>query len=243
MKITWLGQLSLLIETAGMTLMVDPYLTDSIYDRLGEDYRRRIPMRPEYLDAEPDGILLTHDHSDHLDIPSLKALLDGRQSIPVLAGARAWEKARAEVGGCHNYIQMVPGTEWTLGDIRIRTVSAYHSDPTAIGFVLRAEGLTLYITGDTLFSRELIRQVDEPVDILITVVNGRGNNMNGTDAARLAEGLRAGLSIPVHWGLFSVFGDTPEEFLTACRKGNRRAYAAEIYETVDTENLLKEGKS
>ena len=46
MKITWLGQLSLLIEAEGVTLMVDPYLTDSIYERVGEDYRRLVPLKP-----------------------------------------------------------------------------------------------------------------------------------------------------------------------------------------------------
>ena len=239
MKITWLGQLSLLIEAEGVTLMVDPYLTDSIYERVGEDYRRLVPLKPEYLNSRPDGILLTHDHSDHLDVPSLKRLLAQDRPVPVLAGANAWEKARTQVGGPHNYVRMAPGTEWTLGPVHIRAVSAFHSDPTALGYVITAGGKTLYVTGDTLFSRELIRQVDQEVDILIAVVNGLGNNMNGTDAARLAEGLGAKVSIPAHWGLFAKFADTPEEFLAACRERKLRTYAAGIYEQVDADCLLK----
>lgn len=239
MKITWLGQLSLLIETEGTTLMVDPYLTDSIYDRIGEDYRRLVPVKPEYLNLRPDGILLTHDHSDHLDVPSLERLLDVDRPVPVLAAANAWDKARKAVGGQHNYVRMVPGTEWTLDSVHIRAVAAFHSDPTALGFVITAEGKTLYITGDTLFSRELIRQVGQTVDILIAVVNGLGNNMNGTDAARLAEGLGAKVSIPVHWGLFAKFADTPEAFLAACRERKLRTYAAGIYERMDAGWLLK----
>ena len=242
MKITWLGQLSLLIETEGLSLMVDPYLTDSIYDRLGEDYRRLVSLRPEFLNRKPDCILLTHDHSDHLDVPSLKALLDGRKSVPVLAGANAWSKARKEVGGEQNYVQLTPGTEWTLGSVHVRAVSAFHSDPAAVGFVIHAEGKTIYITGDTLYSRELVRQVDEHVDILVAVVNGQGNNMNGVDAARLAKGLGAAVSIPAHWGLFAKFSDTPEAFIAACRARNLRSYAAAIYEQVDVDSLLKEGK-
>ena len=80
MKITWLGQLGLWIETDRASIMVDPYLTDSIYERVGGDYRRLVPLRPEYLACRPDVILLTHDHSDHLDIPSLKALLHEEHS-------------------------------------------------------------------------------------------------------------------------------------------------------------------
>ena len=239
MKITWLGQLGLWIETDRASVMVDPYLTDSIYERVGEGYKRLVPLRPEYLACRPDVILLTHDHSDHLDIPSLKALLHEEHPIPVLAGSNAWEKARKAVGGSHNYVQMTPGTEWSVGNLRFRAVQAFHSDPTAVGFVIHCEGLTLYITGDTLYSRELARQVGEPVDVLITVVNGQGNNMNGTDAARLAQDVGAKLSIPTHWGLFARFSDDPEEFLLACRERKLRGLRAKIYEQLDLNRLLK----
>ncbi len=240
MKITWLGQFSLLIETNHATLMVDPYLTDSIADRLGADYSRLVPLREEYLSKRPDVILLTHDHTDHLDVPSLKKLLDSAKQAEVFAGANAWTKARTEVGGTHNYVRMVAGSEWTTGDFHIRAVTAVHSDPTAIGFVIHAEGITIYITGDTLYSREVIRQIGEPVDILFTVVNGLGNNMNGTDAARLAAALQPKIAIPVHWGLFAKYADTPESFLREAKRLGVCARRAEIYEELDTRLLLEE---
>lgn len=240
MKITWLGQLSLLIETANTTLMVDPYLTDSIADRLGSDYSRLVPLREEFLSKRPDVILLSHDHTDHLDVPSLKTLLDSTKQVEILASVNAWTKARTEVGGNHNYVRMVPGAEWSTRDLHIRAVPAIHSDPSAIGFIIHAEGITLYITGDTLFSREIIGQVGEPVNLLITVVNGMGNNMNGTDAARLAAELGAGITIPVHWGLFAKYADTPNHFLQEANRLNIYTYRAEIYEELDTQLLLKE---
>jgi len=239
LKITWLGQVSLLLETAHTTLMVDPYLTDSIADQSGPAFRRLVPLQEEFLAQKPEVILLSHDHADHVDLPSLRALLDTPQQAEVLAGANAWTKARTEVGGPHNYIRMVPGAEWSTRDLHIRAVPAIHSDPTAVGFVIRAEGITLYITGDTLYSRELVEAVGEPVDILITVVNGMGNNMNGTDAARLAAALQAQVTIPVHWGLFAKFADTPERFLQEAEHLGVAAYAARIYETMDSEALLE----
>lgn len=240
MKITWLGQFALLIKTNNTTLMVDPYLTDSIADRLGADYSRLVPLREEYLSVKPDVILLSHDHTDHLDVPSLKQLLDTPKQAEILAGANAWTKARTEVGGHHNYIRMVPGSEWSTGDFHIRAVSAVHSDPTALGFVIHAEGLTLYLTGDSLYSREIIGQIGEPVDIMVTVVNGLGNNMNGTDAARLAAALQPKVTIPVHWGLFAKYADTPERFLQEANKRGAAARRAEIYEELDTRLLLEE---
>ena len=239
MKITWLGQFALFLETDSTALMVDPYLTDSIADRLGPDYSRLVPLREEYLSLRPDVILLSHDHTDHLDVPSLKQLLDTPKQAEILAGANAWTKARTEVGGHHNYVRMVPGTEWTHGEFHIRAVSAVHSDPTAIGFVIHAEGITLCLTGDSLYSRRFIEEVGEPVDILITVVNGLGNNMNGTDAARLAAALRPKVAIPVHWGLFAKYADTPAVFLQETKERGVHAYQASIYEKLDTRLLLE----
>lgn len=240
MKITWLGQFGLLIQTKNCTLMMDPYLTDSIADRLGADYSRLVPLREEYLAVKPDVILLSHDHTDHLDVPSLKQLLNTPVQCEILAGANAWTKARTEVGGNHNYVRMVPGSEWSTGDFHIRAVSAVHSDPTAIGFVIHAEGKTIYLTGDTLYSCELLQQIGEPVDILFTVVNGLGNNMNGTDAARLAAALQPRIAIPVHWGLFAKYADTPDRFLQAAESLGVHARRAEIYEVLDTQLLLEE---
>lgn len=240
MKITWLGQFSLLIKSENTTLMVDPYLTDSIADRLGADYSRLVPLRKEYLAMKPDVVLLSHDHTDHLDVPSLKQLLDTPKQVEILAGANAWTKARTEAGGQHNYVRMVPGSEWTTGDFHIRTVTAVHSDPAAVGFVIRAEGITVYVTGDTLYSREVIEQIGEPVDILFTVVNGQGNNMNGIDAARFAAALYPKITIPVHWGLFAKYADTPQTFLQEAKRLGVCAYKAGIYEELDTRLLLEE---
>ncbi len=240
MKITWLGQFGLLIQTAHSSLMMDPYLTDSIAERSGAAFNRLVPLREEYLHQTPDIILLSHDHIDHLDIPSLTALLDADRSVDVLAAANAWSKARTEVGGPHNYVRMVPGTEWSSPEFRIRAVSAVHSDPTALGFIIHAEGQTLYLTGDTLYNREVLLEIDEPVDLLYTVINGQGNNMNAVDAARFAAALQPKLTVPVHWGLFAKYADTPDAFLQEAAKRGLRAYGARIYETIDTKTILEE---
>jgi len=103
--------------------------------------------------------------------------------------------------------------EWTYKDVHIRTVPAVHSDTTAVGFVIHAEGKTLYITGDTLYDEAVIASIGEPVDILYTVMNGLGNNMNATNAARFAAKLQPKVAVPVHWGLFEKFSAPPELFL------------------------------
>lgn len=97
---------------------------------------------------------------------------------------------------------MTPGTEVTLADMHFTAVSAAHSDPSSIGFVLEADGVFIWHTGDTLFHRSLLAQRPAVVDLLILPINGKGNNMNAVDAVRLTRILQPAYVLPMHWDLF-----------------------------------------
>ena len=66
MKITWLGQAGLLFETCGKTVIVDPYLSDSVA-RINPNNKRRVPTDERFLELKPDFLVLTHAHLDHTD--------------------------------------------------------------------------------------------------------------------------------------------------------------------------------
>jgi len=66
MKITWLTQAGLLFDNDRIRIMVDPYLSDSVGKRSPEKHRR-IPVDERFFDIDPDVIIITHDHLDHLD--------------------------------------------------------------------------------------------------------------------------------------------------------------------------------
>ena len=238
MKLTWLGQVGLLIEANETSIMIDPYLLDTLHQQNGPDFARLVPTDNRFLEMRPDMILLTHDHGDHMDLPSLRQLLDTDKQVQVFAAANAWAKIRFEIGRGHNYIAAYRGVEWTHKDVHIRAVPAIHSDTSAVGFVIHAEGKTLYITGDTLYDESVIAAIGEPVDILYIVMNGLGNNMNAADAARMAAKLQPKVAVPVHWGLFEKFSAPPALFLREAEKWGFRAVQAEIHqETTDTELL------
>lgn len=237
MKVTWLGQLSILIETKITTIMVDPYLTDHLYETVGPQFKRLVPINVKYRSMHPDMILLSHEHGDHLDIPSLKSLLDTNKKVHVLAGTNAWKKVRKDVGGDHNYVQLMPGTEWSFKDVHVRAIKAYHSDDTAIGFLIHGEGKTIYITGDTLYNSTLAYEVHEHVNCMFVVINGLGNNMNCVDAARLAEVIEPEISVPVHWGMFEKFSDNPEWFVKEARNRNQKVRILKPYEEMDLDSI------
>lgn len=200
MKITWLGQAGLLIESEGVQVMIDPYLSDSVAAVNSKNYRR-VPVEERFLRMRPDVLICTHNHLDHTDPETLKHYLDRDGGILVLAPEAAWQEAR-KFGHDHNYVRFNRHTQWTYNHIRFTAVKAEHSDPHPIGVIIEAEGKVLYITGDTLYNTEIFADLPEQIDAVFLPVNGVGNNMNMVDAKRFCEMTGARRAVPMHCGLF-----------------------------------------
>lgn len=200
MKITWMGQAGLLIESGGKTIIIDPYLSDSVAKVNPLNFRRK-PVDERFLKVKPDVIICTHNHLDHTDPDTLQHYLDNGSCVTVLAPASAWEEVR-KFGGRHNYIRFNRHTEITIGGILFRAVKAEHSDPHPIGVIMEVEGKCCYITGDTLYNTEIFEDLPESIDVVFLPVNGVGNNMNMVDAKRFCERIKPGLAVPMHCGLF-----------------------------------------
>ena len=195
MKCIWLGQAGFLCIThGGTTVMIDPYLSNTLEEEQGPAYHRQVPVQPEFL-CTPD-VLFEKVH----------------RPLTVLAAEKAFWAMRQRYGGKAEFVLMTPGTEVTLADMHFTAVSAAHSDPSSIGFVLEADGVFIWHTGDTLFHRSLLAQRPAVVDLLILPINGKGNNMNAVDAVRLTRILQPAYVLPMHWDLFSTFGCAVQPF-------------------------------
>ena len=202
MKITYLGQAGLLIETNGKTIIIDPYLSDSVA-KIQPKNTRRIPIDERFLKIKPDIIVVTHNHADHLDKETLCHYLTTESKTVTLAPYSAWQELRKFGGDNNNYICFNAGTSWTEEDIRFRAVKAEHSDEYAIGVILSVSGKNYYITGDTLYNEKVFDSLpDIQIDAVFLPVNGVGNNMNFADAKRFAKRIQAKKVVPVHIGTF-----------------------------------------
>ncbi len=200
MKITWLGQAGLLIEAAGKTILVDPYLSNSVY-KINPANDRRVPVDERFWAVRPDVIVCTHNHLDHTDPETLEHYLKGTEATLVLAPFNAWNEVR-KFGPPHNYVMFNRHTEFSVGNIRFAAVKAEHSDLMGIGVIIEAEGKKLYITGDTLYNTEIFADIPADIDAVFLPVNGLGNNMNMEDAKRFCEKINPHVAVPMHCGLF-----------------------------------------
>lgn len=201
MKITWLGQAGLMFETGGKTIIIDPYLSNSV-ERIEPHNKRRVAVDESFFEIKPDIIVLTHNHLDHTDPETLKHYLGKDSEVCVLASYNAWQTVRKQFGGLkNNYVSFNRGTVWTENSIEFTAVYAEHSDDYAIGVIIAVEGKKYYITGDTLYNAEIFKDLPKDIDYVFLPINGRGNNMNMTDGKRFCEKIGSA-AIPLHCGLF-----------------------------------------
>ncbi len=201
MKITYLGQAGLLFEVKDKKILIDPYLSNSVAKTQPQNYRR-VPVDERFLEINPDIIVITHNHGDHLDKETLCHYLSENSQVTVLAPNGAWQEVRSFGGSKNNYVMFNEGTTWTEAYACFRAVKAEHSDEYAIGVIIAVEDKNYYVTGDTLYSEKVFASLPEiEIEAIFLPVNGKGNNMNFADAARFAERIKA-KAVPLHCGMF-----------------------------------------
>jgi len=210
MKITWLGQAGLYVETDGLRVLIDPYLSDSVGQTDPAKHRRQ-PVEDWMLELRPRVLIFTHDHLDHYDPWTAACFLRRGGEMTVLGPGDCWKKARTH-GGRHNYVLFESGTKWSQNGVCFTAVTAVHSDPQAIGVLIESEGLCLYVTGDTLYSSRVLECLPRQIDAVFLPINGAGNNMNAHDAAQFARDCGAKLAVPIHWGMFDEIDPAEFEF-------------------------------
>ncbi len=209
--LTWLGHSTVVADFDGTRVVTDPVLRRRVFH-----LRRDGPVEHELLDRV-DGILVSHLHFDHLDLPSLRRF-DRATTIAVPRGAGRLVRSR----GFRNVVELDAGGELELGAIRVRATYADHDSSRgpfstktdALGYVL--EGTSrVYFAGDTdIFDgmREL-----GPLDVALLPIWGWGPKLGPRhlDPARAAEALtllRPRIVVPIHWGTFwTPFADHPDD--------------------------------
>ena len=210
-EIRWLGQSGFLIGSGGRHLVVDPYLSDSLtakYEGTDTPHVRMAPrvVEPERL-AFVDVVIATHGHTDHLDGETLRAI-----GAPLVAPAGIVGLARGRSGGPVTGIS--EGETLDVAGFRIEAVPAEHPGEHCVGYVIAAGGRRLYHSGDTTWVDPGVRGVD----VALLPINGKLDNLDGPEAARLAHTVEAALAIPCHYDMFEFNTARPDAFVAECER-------------------------
>lgn len=154
---TWIGQSTVLLQTAGVNILTDPFLSQRASPVPFMGPRR---ARPPALTAETmppiDIILLSHNHYDHLDLPGLRSIArhHAPHVVTPLGNARLVQRASgrftvdelpwggtARVHGLH--IHVAPALHWSKRGLFDANTALWGA------FVIETPGGVLYFAGDT----------------------------------------------------------------------------------------------
>ena len=209
----WLSGTGFVLKTpAGTQVYIDPYFSNCVSQIFG--VQRAVPPPVPVEDARPDLVIATHWHEDHLD----------PEGLPILAQLTPTEflcppSCRSRLMGWlvpgNRVTAISEGQTHTFRDVTITAVAARHlagipgwEVPDAIGLLIETGGLRIYHTGDTEYDlrlRALAYDRKRRIDVMMTVINGAGGNMNAHEAALLAWQLRPRVVIPMHHILWKDF--------------------------------------
>jgi len=147
MKVNYLGHSTFLFEIAGKKVLIDPFITPN-----------ELASHIKVDEIECDYILVTHGHSDHVGdlIPIAK-----RTGAKVVSSFEIIDWLGKQ--GIENGHPMNLGGAWNFDFGNLKMVYASHSSSmpdgtyggTAAGFIIKAEGKTYYIAGDTSLNLEM----------------------------------------------------------------------------------------
>jgi L-ascorbate metabolism protein UlaG (beta-lactamase superfamily) len=210
MRIRFLGQSGYVLRSGNTEMIIDPYLSDSVNRVAGRPRTLPLPIIPAEIKC--DAIICTHDHLDHLD-PDTVTEINSEQFYITTDGGKVHlsELGRSNVAVLH------PGESMKVGNFEVTAVFSAHT-VESFGVIVRADGMTLYFSGDTLFDEKLFEIADYHPDITFICINGRLGNMNVNEALITAEKIGAAINVPNHYDMFASNSEDPEKF-TAHIKG------------------------
>ncbi len=213
MKVSFHGHSVIKIQTNGTTILIDPFITgNELTDLKAED-------------ENPDVIILTHGHEDHVgDTVELAKRCDSLVvATNELATYIGWQGVNVHpmhIGGARKF---------DFGTVKFTL--AYHGsaifteDHQIINFgmpagvLFTAEGKTIYHAGDTaLFSDMKLIGERHPIDLAFLPI-GDNFTMGPEDAALAAEFLHPKTVIPIHYDTFPPIKQDPQRFIELLKVG------------------------
>ncbi|HAH43488.1 metal-dependent hydrolase [Gimesia sp.] len=193
-KITWLGHSSFQIETAGKTILLDPFFTGNPSAIL------------EAATVEADAIIVSHGHGDHVgdtvDIAKRTgALVIANFEIIEWMGKQGIENVHPQhIGGAHQY---------DFGTVKLTI--AHHGSMlpdgsnggSPCGILLKLDGGTIYFAADTGLFYDMKLIGEEGIDLAILPI-GDNFTMGPADSVKATKLIQPKRVLPMHYNTWPL---------------------------------------
>lgn len=221
LRATWLGHSTVLIEIDGLRLLTDPIWGEraSPLTMLGPKRFQPVPVPLSTL-PPLDAVLISHDHYDHLDYPTIVAL--ARLGVPFVVPLGVG--AHLEFWGVptEHIIELDWWESYTLPnrELSITATPSQHFSGRGIrgrnetlwaAFAVKSPRCSFFFSGDTGLTPEYaeIRRRLGPFDLVMLEVGAfhpywAEIHLGPENALEALSMLGGGSFLPIHWGTFSL---------------------------------------
>jgi N-acyl-phosphatidylethanolamine-hydrolysing phospholipase D len=223
--VTWIGHSSFFLRLAGRSLLLDPVFSDYCAPFPIPRLKRRVPPGlPIESVACADLVLITHNHYDHLDLPTIKRLPTQTQYIVPL-GLAAWFRKQ----GRKNVRELGWWESLDLGALRITSVPAQHFASRTLwdrnqtlwcGWVLQSGNGTVFYAGDSGYC-PTFREIGErfgPMNLSLIPIGAYAPrwfmqpvHVDPEQAVQIHLDVRSQLTVACHWGTFCLTDEPMDE--------------------------------
>ncbi|MGM9491128.1 MBL fold metallo-hydrolase [Ideonella sp. YS5] len=234
--VTWLGHSTALWQIGGLNILTDPQFSERASPVSFMGPKREVPL-PARLEELPriDAVLISHNHYDHLDLPTVQALAAQAAGPPLflvplgidlwlrdqgIPNSRAidwWDRVDLPVTGGSVSVHLVPVQHWTSRTPWDRNRVLWG------GFVVQgqvgARPYSMFYTGDTGYSKDFqdIGARFGGFDFSQIAVGCyqprwfmKMQHVDEDEAVRIHLDVKSRRSIGVHWGTFRLCDDPVE---------------------------------
>ncbi len=216
---TWYGHASVMVEVDGQRLLLDPVWGERVSPSRTVGPRRLHPPPVPIDDLPPvDAILISHDHYDHLDLPTVRSLLRTQTApfvVPLGIGAhlRRWHVPDERI------VELDWGQQADVGELRLTCTQARHFSGRGLSrdntlwssWVIRGPRHRVYFGGDTGYTPGFADIGGEhgPFGLTLLPIGAYGAqwphiHMTPEEAVRAHRDLGGDVLLPIHWATFDL---------------------------------------
>jgi N-acyl-phosphatidylethanolamine-hydrolysing phospholipase D len=253
--VTWIGHATLLVQSEHVTFLTDPTWSARPSPMPGVGPKRFVKPGLAFEDLPPiDFVLISHNHYDHLDLPTLRNLAKRNADTVFFVPLGNGDLLRSQ--GITNVEELNWGQAFTYKGATIHCLPSQHWSKRSLAddhkalwssWAVTGDQRRFYFAGDTgYFSgfEEIGRKLG-PFDLVAVPIGAyepqammRESHMNPEEAVRAAQDLRAETAVAIHFGTFDLsdepLDEPPRRFREAAvdsELGDGRAWVLNIGET------------
>jgi len=245
LTVTWVGHSTFLLQVGGLNVLLDPIWSDRASPLRFAGPRRRVPAAVDFDSLPPiDAVVLSHDHYDHLDAPTVHRLIERYPAIVWFAPLGVGDFLRGR--GALSVVECDWWQGAAVGALQLTCLPAQHFSGRRLdnrnatlwcGWAIRSAHHSILFAGDTGLHPEfgLIGERCGPFHVAILPIGAyeprwfMGSvHMNPEDCMVAIQQLRGArkagrlVLVGAHWGTFKLT-DEPVDEPPARMRANWRA--------------------